>query len=94
MPDVQPRRNPFFTNPFFMILLIASVAFVVSTLGYLVSPYVLEQTTPGEPSRRLAEWLDARGPLLLSIEFGVMFVSAIVAMATDDRFAGAPPRSP
>jgi hypothetical protein len=83
----RPTKNPFFTNPFFMVLLVVSIAFIVSALAYLVCPYVLEKAAAGTPSRRFAEWLDARGPLVLSIEFVVMLVSALTAMTTDDWFS-------
>lgn len=87
MSSARPRKNPFFTNPFFMILLVASVAFVATVLGYLVCPYVLEKSAAGTTSRRFAEWLDARGPLLLGVEFLVMLASAAVAIAVDDWFS-------
>jgi hypothetical protein len=94
MPSGPPRKNPFFTNPFFMVLLVVSIAFIVSALGYLVCPYVLEQAPAGTLSRRTAEWLDARGPLLLGVEFVIMLVSAITAMATDEWFSRPRPSEP
>jgi len=83
----RPTKNPFFTNPFFMVLLVASIVFIVSALGYLMCPYVLEKAAAETSSRRFAAWLDARGPLIMSIEFVVMLASAITAMATDDWFS-------
>ena len=89
----QPRREVF-ANPFFVILLGTSVLFVLTALGYLVSPYVLvpdpARRQPGAGSRALADWLDRNGPLTLGIEFVVMLLAGILAMATDPWFA---PRS-
>ena len=71
------------------------MAFVVTALAYLVSPYVA--ATRGRPAGRragpgslaLAEWLDRRSPTALAIEFAVMLVSGLLAMVTDRRFATA-----
>jgi len=87
MPNGRPGKNPFFTNPFFMVFLGASVAFVVSALAYLVSSYAIQKGAPGSASRLLGEWLDAWGPVLLSVEFALMVVAAITAMVTDDLFS-------
>jgi hypothetical protein len=87
MSSDRQRKNPFFTNPFFMALLVISIAFVFSAMGYLVSAYAMETAPPGTSSHRLAKWLDAQGPLILGVEFILMFVSAVVAMATDDWFS-------
>ncbi|ODU00958.1 MAG: hypothetical protein ABS79_02530 [Planctomycetes bacterium SCN 63-9] len=87
MSSGRPTKNPFFTNPFFMVLLVVSLLFVFTALGYLVCPYALEKAPAESPSRRFAMWLDAKGPLLLTIEFVVMLASAVAAMATDDWFS-------
>ena len=89
----SPRREVF-SNPFFVILLGTSVLFVLTALGYWVSPYVLvpdpARRQPGAGSRALADWLDRKGPLVLGIELIVMLLTGILAMATDPWFA---PRS-
>jgi hypothetical protein len=89
----SPRREVF-SNPFFVILLGTSTLFVLTALGYLMSPYVLvpnpARRQPGAGSRALADWLDRQGPLALGIELIVMLLAGILAMATDPWFA---PRS-
>jgi hypothetical protein len=89
-----PPRREVFSNPFFVILLGTSTLFVLTALGYLVSPYVLmpdpARRQPGPASRALADWLDRNGSLTLGIEFLVMLLAGILAMATDPWFA---PRS-
>ena len=80
------RRSRTFANPFFVLLLVVSTLFVVTALGYLVSPVVLSRADLAAGSRGLAGWLDRRGPLLLGIEFAVMLAAGVLAMATDHRF--------
>jgi len=87
----KPRKLEVFANPFFVILLLASVLFVLTALGYCVSMYVL-QPQPGrgpiaERSLAFAEWLDRNAPWALAGEFLVMLTSGITAMATDHWFS-------
>lgn len=95
MPD-RPRK-PLFPNPFYVILLLSSTAFVVTALAYVVSPWVGQNggPNPGAPagpaSRALAAWFDRNGPMALGVEFVVMLASGILAMATDHWF---PAKSP
>jgi hypothetical protein len=42
--------------------------------------------TPDSGSLALAVWFDRRGPFVLAVEIGVMFVSGVVAMLTDRWF--------
>jgi hypothetical protein len=85
-------------NPFFVLLLVASAAFVVTALMYYVSPMALQRApekpgpAPGPGSRALVDWLDRRGPLVLGVEFVVMCAAGVTAMLTDDWFA--PPKAP
>jgi hypothetical protein len=85
------RRREVFSNPFFVILLGTSVVFVLTILGYLVSPSILvpdpARPRPGPNSVRLADWFDRNGPLTLAVEFGIMFASAVLAMLTDSWFS-------
>ena len=49
----KPRKSEILSNPFFVILLVTSMLFVLTVLGYLVSPYVLTpQPARRPPSRR------------------------------------------
>ena len=85
------RRREVFSNPFFVILLGTSGVFVLTVLGYLVSPYILvpdpARPRPGPNSVRLADWFDRNGPILLAVEFGVMLISGVLAMLTDPWFS-------
>ena len=77
-------------------MLVASTAFVVTALAYLVSPYVAQRAAdrpaagPGRGSLALADWLDRRSPTVLAIEFAVMLVSGLLAMLTDRPSDGRP----
>jgi hypothetical protein len=79
-------RKVLFPNPFYVVLLVASVVFTVTALAYLVSPYAADRPDAGVGSRILVSWLDRRGPLALGIEFLVMLVSGLLAMVTDRWF--------
>ena len=56
------------------------MAFVLTVLGYLVSPYVLDAesgtTATGRGVVALANWFDRHGPMALGIEFIVMLAPA------------------
>ena len=86
-------RKPLFPNPFYVLLLVSSTAFVVTALAYFVSPNVEQKARAGGPdapdagSRALAAWFDRRGAQALGAEFAVMFASGLLAMATDRWFA-------
>jgi hypothetical protein len=90
----HPRKREVFANPFFVIMMGASVVFVLTVLGYLMSAYVLQPNPalppPGRGSIKMAEWFDRNAPLALAVEFGVMLVTGVVAMVTDPWFS---PRS-
>src|SRR5262249_55019153 len=66
------RRREVFSNPFFVVLLGTSLVFVLTILGYLVSPYILVpdpgRPRPGPNSVRLADWFDRNGPVTLAAE--------------------------
>jgi hypothetical protein len=88
------RRSNVFSNPFFVVLLATSVLFVLTILGYLVSPSIIvpdpARPRPGPKSLALARWFDRNGPLTLGVEFAVMLLSGVLAMLTDPWFS---PRS-
>jgi hypothetical protein len=92
----RPARR-LFPNPFYVLLLAASVLFVLTILGYLAVPSVLAQAN--EPERvtagavRLLDAFNRRAPMILAVECGVMIASGLLAMATD-RWFGAPKPKP
>lgn len=94
MTDRPGKR--LFPNPFYVLLLMASVLFVVTTFAYLVGPAVRQHAAAdkahaGGPTP-FADWLDRRGPLALGVEVGLMMVSGFLAMATDRWFPSRPDR--
>ena len=82
------RPNPVLANPFYVGLMVTSTLFVVTALGYLVAPYVIQpaQAAQRQASRAFALWLDTNGPLILAVEFVIMLVSGVLAMTTEDYF--------
>src|SRR5262245_63624709 len=79
-----------FPNPFYVVVLVSSTLFVVTALGYLVSALGFEAKGGAKPSPgslAVAAWFDRNGPLALGIEFVVMLLFSVMAMATDRWFA-------
>jgi hypothetical protein len=92
MPSPPAKRN--FPNPFYVLLLAASTLFVVTIFVYLLSPVLREQAArgalprnAGEPVPSPADWIDRHAPLALGVEFVVMLIAGLLAMATDRWFA-------
>jgi hypothetical protein len=88
----RARKAPF-PNPFYVVLLLASAAFLVTTFGYLASPFIQQRAQaragggPSPASLALANWLDRTGPTALAVEVGAMVVFGVLAMATDRWFS-------
>ena len=84
-------RKVVYPNPFYVVLLLVSVAFLATVLGYLIGPFVQQQALdrpgagPGPASKALTAWLDRHGPAALAVEFGVMLVAGLLAMAFDGK---------
>ena len=87
----SPRRREVFANPFFVVLMATSVVFVITVLAYLISPTVLEpgpaNPAPGARSLMAAAWLDRNAPWVLAVEFAVMLLTGVLAMATNPWFS-------
>jgi hypothetical protein len=89
------RKREIFANPFFAVLLFASVVFVLTVLAYLVSGRELagalgsDGSVPpqGDRSLALARWFDRNAPFVLAGEFVVMFCAAVLAMLLDPWFS-------
>jgi hypothetical protein len=85
------RKREVFANPFFVVLMIASVIFVLTVLAYLIGPSVLEpdpaKPPPTASSRAMAEWVDRNAPWLLAVEIAIMVVTGVLAMLTDRWFS-------
>ena len=87
------RKREIFANPFFAILLLASVVFVFTVLAYLSSAWVLDPKPGGPPrsarSIAVAEWLDRNAPMLLGGEIIVMLSTGVLAMVSRPVVFGA-----
>jgi hypothetical protein len=74
----KPRKSEILSNPFFVILLVTSMLFVVTVLvDYTMSPKVLV----------VAKWFDRNGSMTLGIELVVMLLTGVLAMATESWFS-------
>jgi hypothetical protein len=88
----EPRRKrEIFANPFFAVLLVASVVFVLTVLMYLASAGVLdsESRAPAQSERSIAfgRWLDRYAPIALAVEILVMLGAGVMAMLLDPWFS-------
>ena len=89
-------RNVKFPNVFYIILLVTSTVFVMTALGWLVTPAIRqiseEDRASGISGRvdarslALGDWIDRHAVSLLTGEFGVMLVTGMLAMGTDSRW--------
>ena len=91
----SPRKREVFANPFFVVLMATSVVFVMTVLAYLISP-VGARAGPGQAAAErglagVAAWLDRNAPWVLAVEFAIMLLTGVLAMATDPWFS---PTSP
>jgi integral membrane sensor domain MASE1 len=78
-------RNKALYNPFYVLLLVAGLAFVVTACAYGVMAFrgtkgeTLWQESPG-----LLVFLDRHGALVMGIQIGVLAVASAGAMLTDN----------
>ncbi len=79
------RRHEILSNPFYLALVAVSTIFVVTALAYVVSGFAVKPShdPDAERSLRVALWFDRNGPLVLAVEFLVMFATGVVMIATD-----------
>jgi hypothetical protein len=86
-----PRKREVFANPFFVVLMAASVVFVLTVLAYLISPAVLEagpaNPPPSPRSLAMAAWIDRNAPWVLAVEIATMLLTGVLAMVTDPWFS-------
>lgn len=83
-------RQAVLRNPFFVLLLLASTAFVVTALAYAIGPSVLDRAERGHVGPRslaLTMWLDRNGPMVLGAEILAVMLTGTLAMLTDSWFA-------
>jgi hypothetical protein len=71
------------TNPFYLLLVIAGVAFSVTAFAYGVMALKAISPTIGEETHPLLTFLDHHGMMLMAIELGSLAVTCFLAMGTD-----------
>jgi hypothetical protein len=69
-------------NPFYFLLLLASLLFVATALAYGVVP-ALEERAPAVDQRPPPSFLVEYGPTFLFCELGAMVVFAVLSMGLD-----------
>jgi hypothetical protein len=93
MADPAGAKKPLYPNPFYVLVVLAGVAFVVTAMGWLVAPMIQEKArnpgggvAPGAGSLAIAAWFDAWSTTALTAELAVMIVAGGLAMAADRWF--------
>jgi hypothetical protein len=85
-------KKPLYPNPFYVLVVLAGTAFVVTALGWLAAPMIQQKAKqPGGPaagSLALAAWFDRWSPTALTIELVVLIVASGLAMLADRWFRG------
>jgi hypothetical protein len=82
-----------FSNPFYVLLLVVSLAFTATCFAYLAGPnaYRRAQRDPASAgnsrSLALASWLNDWGPTVLAVQLAIMIGSGTLAMVTDHWFS-------
>jgi hypothetical protein len=81
-------RNRKFANPFYGLLLVAGLAFVITATAYGVMAFRERETRPATVHSAnphpLMEWMNDHGDATLMIELGALAVFTFGAIATDD----------
>jgi hypothetical protein len=92
MADPAARKPPL-PNPFYVLVVLAGAAFVVTSMGWLVAPMIQAKAkdpgggaAPGAASLAMAAWFDRWSTTALTIELVVMIVAGGLAMAGDRWF--------
>ncbi|MDA1053106.1 MAG: hypothetical protein O3C40_21850 [Planctomycetota bacterium] len=80
------QRKP--TNPFYIVLLIAGVIFLVTACSYFVMTIKGREVSLGRPedpsSKRFVEIVDRYGFAALMIELGILAGATCAAIGTDE----------
>jgi hypothetical protein len=83
------KRSDKFSNPFYGLLLVAGIAFVMTAVAYGVMAYRDRDTAPTVTSETMEEhplmlWMSDYGDAALLTELGALAVFTVGAIATDD----------
>ena len=75
-------------NPFYALLILAGIAFVVTAAAYCVMAYrereAAKAVEPAAPEHPLMSWMKQNGEMALVAELAVLGVGTIGAIGTDD----------
>lgn len=73
-------------NPFYVLLVLAGVAFVITCCAYGVLT-VRQARNPADAPEGWLAWLDAHAVRVLTIELVVIGLATVLAIATDEFWA-------
>jgi hypothetical protein len=87
-------KKPVYPNLFYVLVVLAGTAFVVTAMGWLAAPMIQQKAKrpggPGAGSLALAAWFDRWSPTALAVELVVLIVAGVLAMLADRWFRGDP----
>lgn len=85
------KKRPF-ANPFYALLLVVGVAFLLTATSYGVMAFRdVQGHSAVDSGSGLMPFLDRYGGLLMGIELAVLVVASFAAMATDGYWTKAKP---
>jgi uncharacterized membrane protein len=86
---MSPKKQTKLTNPFYPLLVVVGIVFCITACAYGVMTVrglrpedALAGTT--ESGRQLMEWIDVHGFKLMMIELGLLAVTTVAAIMTDE----------
>lgn len=86
--------NPIFpmakerTNPFYVALLIAGIAFAVTACAYAMMIVVKQRGGSNGPEHPLINLMEEQGLVILLVELGLLTVFTFAAIGTDEWWQG------
>jgi hypothetical protein len=91
MPAPAGKKPPY-PNPFYVLVVLAGIAFVATAAGWLAAPMIQEKARrrPGEGAGAvaIAAWFDRWSVTTLTVELVVLIVAGLLAMLADRWFRG------
>ena len=81
------------TNPFYVALLIAGIAFAVTACAYAMMIVVKQRGDSTGPEHPLIHLMEEQGLVILLVELGLLTVFTFAAIGTDEWWQGSADKS-
>ncbi|MBX3414417.1 MAG: hypothetical protein KF708_17145 [Pirellulales bacterium] len=70
-------------NPFYIVLIVAGIAFAVTACAYGVMTFLAMQSNYADTKTGLLAFLEEHGGTLLAVELGLLAIATFAAIGTD-----------